>query len=97
MALPAVGQVSGILASEPMRANLNFRPNDIADSKIIVTEGYEAIYHRIVNIREDLSSRGTLLTGQPGIGTPRILLRRKLFLNVHARAGYLNPPGCGLV
>jgi len=33
---------------------LNFRPNNTADSKIIVTEGYEAMYHHIVNIREDL-------------------------------------------
>jgi len=41
----------------PGTAPLNFRPNDTADSKIIVTEGYEAMYHRIVNIREDLPGR----------------------------------------
>jgi len=40
---------------------------------IVVTEAYETMYHRIVNIREGWKSDiGVLLTGQEGIGMSRI-------------------------
>ena len=54
----------------------SFLWSGVTVNKIIVTEAYEAMYHRIVNIREDQSGRGVLLTGQPGIGTSPITLRQ---------------------
>ena len=52
---------------------------DLAAANIVVTEAYEAMYHRIVNIREGWESDiGVLLTGEEGIGVSRILLKRQL-------------------
>jgi len=48
---------------------LQFHPYDTADSKIMITEAYDRIFHRILDLRQtDPDTQGVVITGQPGIG-----------------------------
>ena len=51
-------------------ALLHFRASDTSGNRILVTEAYNNIFHRLLNLRrwDNGKSRGAVLTGQPGTG-----------------------------
>lgn len=87
---------------------LPFRRRSMLGDQILVTKSYEDTFHRLLGLRDNDKgdTRGVVLTGQPGIGTPydQILVpcdnspvypfsRKINFSYVHARATYFSSPG----
>lgn len=53
-------------------AILPFNSHDTSENRIVVTKSYDDMFHRLLRLRRrDYGrSKGAVLTGQPGIGTP---------------------------
>ena len=58
------------LGVDPGGIPLPFRPYSISRNQIVVTRSYEEMFHRLLRLRskDHGSTRGVVLTGQPGIG-----------------------------